>query len=1154
VGPPAASPSVVPGEARARPGFFASRRRRILAAATLAVGSSAAAISQEIAPPAEGGSFQTAVRGFMSPIVIGEAMQSIGCDLRAVTAADAKHVWVVGTLAFVARSDDGGRTWTQEPVEGVSSSGKPPARQPTQGPPPGSPGESNSGAAPKGALLQLFGLLEGTAHAGDAPPGETAGGGEKKAKKGKKTEKTDQAEKTDQRGAMPENLFIEPSSAPPATPVLTGPPDFLAIGSGPRPGLILSDLGGIHQSKGGKDGPIWAFTFDEAPERRPYGAAQIQGSVRLWTTITGEASVRSPGGSPNVRALLKPSSLSRTKFLTPGKVLFSVTGRGVVEKSEPGAFTELGKAPDGERIRGLFFTDDDHGWAVGEGGLILATSDGAKSWTKQPPVTKATLRGAFFLDDTQHGWAVGDQGTVLGTTDGGRRWTALTQPRAPGAAAGAQPLSGRPWRLPAPWYWLSLLALGLMVGPALRAPASEDAPPKETVANLFVTDRPVQDPAQDRMALNDVALGLSRFLRNDATVAPLTIAVTGDWGTGKSSLMKLLQTDLEHFGFRPVWFNAWHYQKEEHMLAGLLQTIRMQAVPGWQSIDGLRLRGRLLLARGWQFWGLVAAVAFLLSVSIAYEAKADGIFTALERGWKALFDVAPQLAKGELDAAWKLLADRKSSLGVIGGTLLTLFETVRRGARAFGIDPGALLAGRSGAAGPGALSAKTSFRQKFASELAQVTHALGAHKMIIFIDDLDRCRPDRVVETLEAVNFVVSSGECFVILGMAPERVIPCIALSFKDVAAEMRVIPPAAATAAATETARQKRARFAQEYLDKLINIEVPVPAPTSKQAADLLLDEVERPEGAAQVQDAAARAATPPPDQAARPGATETERVLPILRRFPARAVAAVASALRSNRQLVPSIVVAGVIVAAVVLGARVGTQIEATQEPVISTSDVGKHDDVKEEPVDDPGAQAVKRPDRTGQTAQVFGTSGMANPTPIVVLAALLLLLALIAWIAVNRRPDPVLHDSDKFKRALRIWNDVVYARRSTPRALKRFVNRVRFLAMAKHDEPRPGTLLDRIVAAATGDKPAPKRSPQQTDSADLKDETLVALAAIHEAGGDAFVAAAASELPAILARVDVSKAWHKHAATFQVDVAALQAAAKSYAERSKSVRAN
>src|ERR1700724_1577599 len=69
------------------------------------------------------------------------------------------------------------------------------------------------------------------------------------------------------------------------------------------------------------------------------------------------------------------------------------------------------------------------------------------------------------------------------------------------------------------------------------------------------------------------AWGLSRFWRNEKTQPPLTLAVTGEWGTGKSSLMNLLRSDLKRYGFRPVWFNAWHQQKAEHLLAPLLEGV-----------------------------------------------------------------------------------------------------------------------------------------------------------------------------------------------------------------------------------------------------------------------------------------------------------------------------------------------------------------------------------------------------------------------------------------------------------------------------------------------------------------------------------------------------------------------------------------------------
>src|SRR6185369_8027128 len=126
----------------------------------------------------------------------------------------------------------------------------------------------------------------------------------------------------------------------------------------------------------------------------------------------------------------------------------------------------------------------------------------------------------------------------------------------------------------------------------------------------------------------------------------------------------------------------------------------------------------------------------------------------------------------------------------------------------------------------GGLEAQTSFRQKFANQFNDVTRALGKRSLLIFIDDLDRCRPENVLETLETVNFLTTSGECFVIIGMAREYVERCVSRAFNEVAQEM-VDDMEGEGSNGEAIAKQRRIEFARQYLDKLVNIEVPVPAP---------------------------------------------------------------------------------------------------------------------------------------------------------------------------------------------------------------------------------------------------------------------------------------------------------------------------------------
>ncbi len=68
------------------------------------------------------------------------------------------------------------------------------------------------------------------------------------------------------------------------------------------------------------------------------------------------------------------------------------------------------------------FVDPDHGWAVGQDGAIIATTDGGETWQAQHSGFQLTIRSVDF-QDVQNGWAVGHLGLILHTTDGGETWT-----------------------------------------------------------------------------------------------------------------------------------------------------------------------------------------------------------------------------------------------------------------------------------------------------------------------------------------------------------------------------------------------------------------------------------------------------------------------------------------------------------------------------------------------------------------------------------------------------------------------------------------------------------------------------------------------------------------------------------------------------------
>jgi photosystem II stability/assembly factor-like uncharacterized protein len=81
----------------------------------------------------------------------------------------------------------------------------------------------------------------------------------------------------------------------------------------------------------------------------------------------------------------------------------------------------------GRSLAAVAFSDATNGWAVGDGGTILHTTDGGATWSSEDSFSADSSLRAVATTDAGNAWAVGDDGAgspiILHSSDSGVTWT-----------------------------------------------------------------------------------------------------------------------------------------------------------------------------------------------------------------------------------------------------------------------------------------------------------------------------------------------------------------------------------------------------------------------------------------------------------------------------------------------------------------------------------------------------------------------------------------------------------------------------------------------------------------------------------------------------------------------------------------------------------
>jgi len=226
---------------------------------------------------------------------------------------------------------------------------------------------------------------------------------------------------------------------------------------------------------------------------------------------------------------------------------------------------------------------------------------------------------------------------------------------------------------------------------------------------------------EDRLGTEKHRQGLLKFMSECST--PMTIAVQGDWGTGKTSLMQQLEDELKqkHFGCT-LWFDTWQFAvlgEQDRLLMDLLEMLCWKLAEncsGSTNTETLSTLNRVM-----RFVKRVGRASAIGSISLLAETveKLTGI--PIAKGVSAGKEELEKLDKEEEEKSNALV----SSCDYVSYAMQV--SELRK-------DLEMLIDGYLG--------------------MEQ------ANRLYIFIDDLDRLEPVRAVELLEGIKNFLEIPRC----------------------------------------------------------------------------------------------------------------------------------------------------------------------------------------------------------------------------------------------------------------------------------------------------------------------------------------------------------------------------------------------------------
>ncbi|NJB83592.1 KAP family P-loop NTPase fold protein [Wenyingzhuangia aestuarii] len=262
----------------------------------------------------------------------------------------------------------------------------------------------------------------------------------------------------------------------------------------------------------------------------------------------------------------------------------------------------------------------------------------------------------------------------------------------------------------------------------------------------------------------------------DDLLLPITIGVFGDWGSGKSSILKITKEELDKLEDETfvLYFNGWLFEGYDDAKAALLESIVKAFEDNERFVPEVKIKARKLLK----------SVDWMRVLGLGFKNVALPIASAYSTGGTSLI---PYLA---------------NKLGGLDSSII--LEKLK------GEDSENFLKSIIKDEEP---EEKSMLVREFRDGFSELIRDSKIKKLVVIIDDLDRCTPERIIENLEAIKLFLNVEKTAFIIGADPRIVRHAIEYRYKTDRIELSDDP------------NSRNKRIVNDYLEKLIQVPYNLP-----------------------------------------------------------------------------------------------------------------------------------------------------------------------------------------------------------------------------------------------------------------------------------------------------------------------------------------